>query len=70
MTDTMSGVLAMGSNRITNMADPTGTQDSATKNYVDVLDILKFVITTIQNSIGSDILFLLEKPMTMLRYGL
>ena len=39
------------------MADPTGTQDAATTNDVDVLGIQKFAITsgTIQNSIGSDI---------------
>ena len=27
--------LAMGGNRITAVADPTGTQDATTKNYVD-----------------------------------
>lgn len=32
---TMSGNLAMGSNRITGMADPTSNQDAATKFYVD-----------------------------------
>lgn len=32
---TMSGALAMGSNKITGMADPTSNQDAATKFYVD-----------------------------------
>lgn len=33
--DTMTGVLDMGSNRITNLADPTDDQDAATRIYVD-----------------------------------
>ena len=32
---TMSGAIAMGTNAITNMADPTNQQDAATKAYVD-----------------------------------
>ncbi len=32
---TMSGALAMGSNKVTGMADPTSNQDAATKFYVD-----------------------------------
>ena len=32
---TASGNLNMGTNRITNAADPTNAQDVATKNYVD-----------------------------------
>jgi phage protein U len=33
--DTMSGALAMGSNKITGLAEPTTLADAATKNYVD-----------------------------------
>jgi hypothetical protein len=32
---TMSGVINMGSNKITNLTDPTNPQDAATKIYVD-----------------------------------
>lgn len=32
---TMSGAIAMGTNKITGLGDPTAAQDSATKNYVD-----------------------------------
>jgi len=39
--DTMSGVLAMGANKITGVADPTLAQDAATKTYVDTADALK-----------------------------
>lgn len=35
--DTMSGVLDMGGNNITNMADPVLAQDAATKYYVDTV---------------------------------
>ena len=33
--DTMSGALAMGTNKITGMGNPTAAQDAATKTYVD-----------------------------------
>jgi hypothetical protein len=33
--DTMSGVLAMGNNKITGVATPTNTADASTKGYVD-----------------------------------
>ncbi|NDD53729.1 hypothetical protein EBZ39_07600, partial [bacterium] len=32
---TMSGAIAMGTNRITGLGDPSAAQDAATKNYVD-----------------------------------
>lgn len=34
---TMSGVIAMGANKITGLADPTLAQDAATKNYIDTI---------------------------------
>lgn len=33
--DNMSGDLAMGGNKVTDLADPANLQDAATKNYVD-----------------------------------
>jgi len=33
--DTMAGALAMGTNKITGLGDPTAAQDAATKTYVD-----------------------------------
>src|SRR5210317_341997 len=35
---TMSGAIAMGTNKITGMGDPTANQDAATKAYVDTGD--------------------------------
>jgi DNA/RNA endonuclease YhcR with UshA esterase domain len=35
LTIAASKPISMGSNRVTNVADPTGAQDSATKSYVD-----------------------------------
>jgi hypothetical protein len=34
---TMSGAIAMGTNKITGVGDPTNPQDASTKNYTDVL---------------------------------
>ena len=34
---TMSGALAMGTNKITGMGDPTNPQDAATKSYIDTI---------------------------------
>ena len=34
-TQAMTGALAMGTNKITGLGDPTNAQDGATKNYVD-----------------------------------
>ena len=38
---TMSGAIAMGTNKITGMGDPTANQDAATKAYVDTQDATK-----------------------------
>tara|TARA_R100000655_G_scaffold10080_1_gene24585 strand:- start:3867 stop:8231 length:4365 start_codon:yes stop_codon:yes gene_type:complete len=38
---TMAGAIAMGTNKITGMGDPTAAQDAATKTYVDTADSLK-----------------------------
>lgn len=38
---TMSGAIAMGTNKITGMGDPTANQDAATKAYVDTADATK-----------------------------
>jgi len=38
---TMSGAIAMGTNKITGLGDPTLAQDAATKNYVDTQDAFK-----------------------------
>ncbi len=42
--DTMSGALAMGTNKITGMGDPTNAQDAATKNYVDTAAIAPSIV--------------------------
>lgn len=34
-TQAMTGALSMGTNKITNVVDPTSAQDAATKNYTD-----------------------------------
>ena len=39
--DSMSGALAMGTNKITGLGNPTNAQDAATKTYVDAADALK-----------------------------
>ena len=38
---TMTGAIAMGTNKVTGLAEPTANQDAATKNYVDSADALK-----------------------------
>jgi hypothetical protein len=42
---TMSGAIAMGTNKITGVGDPTANQDAATKIYVDTADALKLSLT-------------------------
>ena len=42
---TMSGAIAMGTNKITGLGDPTANQDAATKVYVDTQDALKLSLS-------------------------
>jgi hypothetical protein len=49
---TMSGALAMGTNKVTGMGDPTSAQDAATKNYVDTAAIAPSNLTGVITSVG------------------
>lgn len=42
---TMSGAIAMGTNKITGLGDPTANQDAATKAYVDTQDATKLSLS-------------------------
>jgi hypothetical protein len=42
---TMSGAIAMGTNKITGLGTPTATTDATTKTYVDTADALKLSLT-------------------------
>ena len=50
--DTMSGALAMGTNKITGLGNPTSAQDAATKNYVDTASIAPSNLTGVITSVG------------------
>ena len=50
---TMSGALAMGTNKITGLGDPTNAQDAATKNYIDTVTIAPGNLTGPITSVGS-----------------
>ena len=50
---TMSGALAMGTNKVTGMGDPTSAQDAATKNYVDTTVIAPSNLTGVITSVGA-----------------
>ena len=50
---TMSGALAMGTNKVTGMGDPTSAQDAATKNYVDTVVIAPSNLTGVITSSGA-----------------
>lgn len=49
---TMSGAIAMGTNKITGVGDPTLAQDAATKNYVDTAAIAPSNLTGPITSVG------------------
>lgn len=50
---TMSGALAMGTNKITGLGDPTNAQDAATKNYIDTVTVAPGNLTGPITSVGS-----------------
>jgi hypothetical protein len=49
---TMSGNLAMGTNKITGLGTPTNSADAATKNYVDTAAIAPSNLTGVITSVG------------------
>ena len=51
--DTMSGALAMGTNKITGLGTPTNSADAATKNYVDTAVIAPTNLTGVITSSGA-----------------
>ena len=50
---TMSGVIAMGTNKITGAGDPTAAQDVATKNYIDNVVLAPSNLTGPITSVGA-----------------
>ncbi len=50
---TMSGAIAMGTNKITGMGDPTSAQDAATKYYVDNVTVAPSNLTGPITSVGA-----------------
>jgi hypothetical protein len=51
--DTMTGALAMGTNKITGLGTPTNSADAATKNYVDTAVIAPSNLTGVITSVGA-----------------
>ena len=51
--DTMTGALAMGTNKITGLGTPTNSADAATKNYVDTVVIAPSNLTGPITSVGN-----------------
>jgi hypothetical protein len=49
---TMTGAIAMGTNKITGLGDPTNAQDAATKNYIDTAAIAPSNLTGPITSVG------------------
>lgn len=50
---TMSGAIAMGTNKITGLGDPTLAQDAATKNYIDTVVLAPSNLTGPITSVGN-----------------
>ena len=50
---TMSGAIAMGTNKITGLGDPTNAQDAATKNYIDTTVLAPSNLTGPITSVGN-----------------
>ena len=50
---TMSGNIAMGTNKITGLGDPTNAQDAATKNYIDTVVLAPSNLTGPITSVGN-----------------
>jgi uncharacterized protein (DUF697 family) len=50
---TMTGAIAMGTNKITGLGDPTNAQDAATKNYIDTAVLAPSNLTGPITSVGN-----------------
>jgi hypothetical protein len=50
---TMSGAIAMGTNKVTGVGDPTNAQDAATKNYIDNVVLAPSNLTGPITSVGA-----------------
>jgi hypothetical protein len=50
---TMSGAIAMGTNKITGVGDPTSAQDVVTKNYLDTVVLAPSNLTGPITSVGA-----------------
>ena len=49
----MTGAIAMGTNKITGLGDPTNAQDAATKNYIDTAVLAPSNLTGVITSVGN-----------------
>jgi len=61
---TMSGAIAMGTNKITGMGNPTANQDAATKAYVDTQTSSIVTTTDIAGDTGTDTVTLGSDTLT------